>query len=456
MVEAEAPNEVETPNPPDMLTREEDLECSPKAKSTVASSNTPQSKNDTTYITEPPTVRSNSLVSCPKCGSKKVWRDAKRYTKLGIEIQRWFCRDCGRRFSDPEDVAKARSTLERIERIESKSLKSGSSIVSNRQICVTAEETKNLAAEPQRNRFLRRNETLQLQSNANVPEKVVNYMLWLKKQGYAESTIFNRVKIIKYLAKSANIDDPEAIKELIAKKDSWSPGRKEIIVECYSNYLICVGGTWNPPRYRAIEKLPFIPTEGEIDFLIAACGNKTGTFLQLLKETGARCGEAWQLEWTDIDTEHNTVSITPEKHSNPRILKISQRLKERLLDLPKTSKYVFGGTNLKTTMRLFERSRKIAAAKSKNPRLNEITFHTLRHWKATMEYHKTKDILHVMRLLGHKNIKNTMRYTQLVDFGEQDYTVKVAWTLEESVKLLEAGFQYVCDYENAKLFRKPK
>ncbi|MGB9925947.1 MAG: tyrosine-type recombinase/integrase [Candidatus Bathyarchaeales archaeon] len=312
------------------------------------------------------------------------------------------------------------------------------------------------AAEQKKSRFLRRNETLQLQANTNVPEKVVNYMLWLKKQGYAESTIFNRVKIIKYLAKHANIDDTEAIKELIAKKDSWSLGRKEIIVECYSNYLICVGGTWNPPKYRAIEKLPFIPTESEIDYLIAACGNKTGTFLQLLKETGARCGEAWQLEWTDIDTEHNTVRITPEKHSNPRILKISQRLKERLLDLPKNSKYVFGGTSLKTTMRLFERSRKIAAAKSKNPRLNKITFHTLRHWKATMEYHCTKDILHVMRLLGHKNIKNTMRYTQLVDFGEQDYTVKVAWTLEESVKLLEAGFQYVCDYQNAKLFRKPK
>ncbi len=49
-----------------------------------------------------------------------------------------------------------------------------------------------------------------------------------------------------------------------------------------------------------------------------------------------------------------------------------------------------------------------------------------------MLYHKTKDILHIMRLLGHKNIKNTMRYTQLVDFGEQDYLVKVAWTLEEA------------------------
>jgi hypothetical protein len=73
-----------------------------------------------------------------------------------------------------------------------------------------------------------------------------------------------------------------------------------------------------------------------------------------------------------------------------------------------------------------------------------------------MEYHKTKDILHVMRLLGHKNIKNTMGYTQLVDFGEQDYVVKVAWKLEEACKLLEVGFEYVTEIDGQKLFRKRK
>jgi hypothetical protein len=234
---------------------------------------------------------------CPKCGSKKVWRSSKRYTKLGDEIQRWYCCDCGRSFSDPQDLKKAQHT--RLSWIESKSLKTPNDIVISRQICV--EETKNLAAETQKNRFLRRNETTHLQTSANVPEKVVNYLLWLKKQGYAETTIFNRVKIIKFLAKNTNLEDPEAIKEFIANRQSWSLGRKEIIVECYSNYLLCIGGTWNPPKYRAIEKLPFIPTEGEIDYLIASCGFKTGTFVWLLKETGARCGEAWIIEWTDID-----------------------------------------------------------------------------------------------------------------------------------------------------------
>jgi len=82
--------------------------------------------------------------------------------------------------------------------------------------------------------------------------------------------------------------------------------------------------------------------------------------------------------------------------------------------------------------------------------------HTFRHWKATMEYHKTKDILHVMRLLGHRNIKNTLVYTQLISFDEEDYVSKVAWTLDEICKLIESGFQYVCDFENGKVFRKPK
>jgi len=51
-----------------------------------------------------------------------------------------------------------------------------------------------------------------------------------------------------------------------------------------------------------------------------------------------------------------------------------------------------------------------------------------------MEYHKTKDILYVMRLLGHKNIKNTLIYTQLIEFEEDDgFVCKVAKTFKRLV-----------------------
>lgn len=49
----------------------------------------------------------------------------------------------------------------------------------------------------------------------------------------------------------------------------------------------------------------------------------------------------------------------------------------------------------------------------KNPRLLRITFHTLRHWKATVLYHQTKDILHVQKFLGNKCIEDTMLYIQV-------------------------------------------
>jgi hypothetical protein len=73
-----------------------------------------------------------------------------------------------------------------------------------------------------------------------------------------------------------------------------------------------------------------------------------------------------------------------------------------------------------------------------------------------MEYHKTRDILHVMQLLGHKNIRNTLVYTQLVEFKEDDYTARVAHSEEEACQLIEAGFEFVCDFGSNRIFRKRK
>jgi len=91
-----------------------------------------------------------------------------------------------------------------------------------------------------------------------------------------------------------------------------------------------------------------------------------------------------------------------------------------------------------------------------NPRLNEITFHTLRHFKATMEYHKTKDILHVKQLLGHKSINNTLIYTQLVSFESNEFHVKTAKTVNEACELAKAGFDYFTTMDDVQIFRKRK
>jgi hypothetical protein len=66
---------------------------------------------------------------------------------FGESIQRWLCRECGLRFSDPNDLLQAKKAVATVEMIETKSLKSAEDKVFTRQICVT--ETKNLEAEQQ-------------------------------------------------------------------------------------------------------------------------------------------------------------------------------------------------------------------------------------------------------------------------------------------------------------------
>lgn len=61
-----------------------------------------------------------------------------------------------------------------------------------------------------------------------------------------------------------------------------------------------------------------------------------------------------------------------------------------------------------------------------------------------------------MRLLGHKNIANTLIYTQLVEFEGDEYNSAVANSVEEAKKLIDAGFEYVCNHEGVMLFRKRK
>ena len=130
--------------------------------------------------------------------------------------------------------------------------------------------------------------------------------------------------------------------------------------------------------------------------------------------------------------------------------------------LPRRYEYVFRNptvdslSSIEVFRRLYARQRRRIARKLQNPRLEQITFKTFRHFKATMEYHRTRDILHVMNVLGHKNIRNTLVYTHLVSFETDEYVCKVAKTIEDAKTLVEDGFEHVTDIRDCKLFRKRK
>jgi len=398
--------------------------------------------------------------TCPECGSTKTWKDGIRQTNDG-DIQRYLCRECGYRFSQAS--WNRSKEPEHVQRVHRKPLNRFSSLLSNCQICASqTKRAKNLVAVETRTENQVAGAT---KYSGEVKSKLFEFAWWMKKQGYKQSTINKYPDVLKIMAgRQVNIFDPESVKEGIAKQETWSTNSKHLVVNIYTTFLKFLGEKWDPPKYKQVNKLPFIPTEAEIDQLIAACSRRLGTFLQLLKETGMRPGEAWSLNWFNIDTERRTVTVNdPEKGSNPRILNISSHLAARLELLPKNTEYIFRNTltqQIRNWTINFSERRKTISRKLNNPRLLKITFKTLRHFKGTTLYHKTRDILYVKETLGHKDINNTLIYIHLeaaiFKTVNDTFTVRTATTLKEAEQLLEVGFEYVTELDNVKLFRKRK
>lgn len=155
--------------------------------------------------------------------------------------------------------------------------------------------------------------------------KIVEFMWTLKKKGYRESTILTGAKQLSILARrGADLVDTESVKTVIATQ-TWMLSRKSRAVAIYTLFLKTQGKTWDPPIYKPVPQIPFIPTEQEVDALIAGSGKKLAAYLQLLKETGIRSGEADLLKWTDMDFERRVITVTPEKNSYPRILPVTSK-----------------------------------------------------------------------------------------------------------------------------------
>jgi len=420
-------------------------------------------------------ARAELIIRCPQCGSEKTWRDGIRYSGFG-QVQRYVCRRCGYRFSDPEALreiqakvqgmyrggkvsaeSKSSGMSEHVERILTKSLKSTLDIPSTRQICVTKTKgAKNLAAAENQTQAAG---ISPLPDTETIKGKILEFLWQLEKNGRTQGTIRNYNKwFSRCLKHNVNLFDPEEVKGYLAKA-ALKERTKITIVGMLRVWYRFLKLPWDPPEYIAEAEIPFIPTEQELDQLIAGCGKKTATYLQLMKETGARAGEISKLTWTDVDFQQRVVRIKPEKGSLPRMLPLSLKAIDMLNNIPKNSDRIFLFAD---DMRsCFYVQRKRIARKLGNPRLLQISFHTFRHWKGTMEYHKTKDIFYVKELLGHKSIQSTQVYIHIerglfLNAPPDDYHVKVAKTQEEITQLLETGFEYVLQKDGLAFFRKRK
>jgi integrase len=368
-------------------------------------------------------VRSKPI--CPECGCSRIDKAGLRYLANGSIKQRFRCQKCGRRFSD--------------------NTYNVHDINTNRQLCAILQEAKKLDS------------ATETKTVAGEKGQIIEYAWKLKKRGLKEKTIEIRSFVLNQLLElGADLNNPDSVETVLAT-EKFTACKKHQLVAVYRSYTKVFKIPWEPVKTHYTPKQPFVPLEKELDALISAAGKRTAAFLVVAKDTGARSGEIAKLEWTDIDTEKNTISINnPEKGSNSRTLKVSPKTIAMVKALSKKyDPYIFN-PKPEATRAVFNNLRKRVADTLQNPRFKRIHLHSFRHWKGTMEYAKTKDLLWVMHVLGHKNIKNTQIYMHLCDFSSEEYLSAVAETIGEARKLIESGFSFVCDMDGAKLFSKRK
>ena len=372
-------------------------------------------------------------VVCSECGSFTYSFDGFKGNR-----QRYKCKICNKRFLMP---------------CQGQVLKTLRTIEGNSQIC--AEMVKNLTDQTTENK------TVVSGQKTNIEAQIANYLIHLKNNGRRETTLEARDAQLQRLVKlGANLNDQNSVKQVIANLDR-TESYKLLLCIAYEGFAKANSITWERPKYKQSEPLPFCPHESELDALISNCGKKTSTLLRLLKETAMRLGEAWQVEWIDFSAQNRTlICKAPEKHSRPRIFdNLSPELCLMLQSLPHNSQYIFTCSRtpleheeprthmayLKRQKGLLGHQRARTANKLKNPRIAEISYHSFRHWKATQLYHQTKDVLYVMKFLGHRNVKNTLVYIDLEKLafpnGGDDYTRRATKDQAEALTLIEAGFE---------------
>jgi hypothetical protein len=256
------------------------------------------------------TAGTNSQITpCPRGCKGKVWRDGHYLSMFGDPIQRWSCCACGYKFSDPKDLLKAKKALQQVEKIESMKLKSPRDIDSNCQICVT--ETKNLVADQTTTLVIPKKH-----EKEDLKGAVVSFIWHLKRQNYAEDTLYGYGYNLQALIElGIDLFDPQSfVDKMTQLGDSKTNVRKYNLAKAYKAFLNFYTIKADIPKYKFKRPLPYLPPETFLDQLIAsATSSQMSTFMQTLKETGARPGEAYRLEWNDIDVANKTINISHQK-----------------------------------------------------------------------------------------------------------------------------------------------
>jgi len=274
-----------------------------------------------------------------------------------------------------------------------------------------------------------------------------------------QKAIWNRLRRLNKLCNLTNTAEVEAT----IYKQNVKNTTKNKFFSAYQCFCNANSINYEKPKRMHVEEFVIhVPTEAKIDMIIACCGWVYSTVYALSKY-GLRPDEISKLTLRDIDLEHAKLTVPTSKLGASRTLQLKPQVVDLLRDYIVRRKISNIDTRTFATSRkikdMWRHYRKRAFTKFKDIELLKIRLYDLRHWFGTMTYVKTRDIFYVKYALGHRRLDNTLIYIHLakslIDYPD-DFTCQTAKSVEEAAKLIETGFDYVCEVDGVKLFRKRK
>jgi len=164
-------------------------------------------------------------------------------------------------------------------------------------------------------------------------------------------------------------------------------------------------------QLREDRRLRFLSIE-EAQGLISVCDEHLKPIVMTALNTGMRKGEILGLRWSQVDLQHGFILLDKTKNGERREIPVNDTLRtvfrslRRRIDVP----HVFYDEK---QLRNYQNVKRSFATALDRAKITDFHFHDLRHTFASQLVMAGVDLVAVKELLGHKDIKMTLRYAHL-------------------------------------------
>jgi integrase len=152
-------------------------------------------------------------------------------------------------------------------------------------------------------------------------------------------------------------------------------------------------------------------TDAEVEALLKACPPHLKTIVEVALLTGMRRGELLGLKWDQI--RNGFIYLTETKSGKARQIPVSDRLAQVFKELRQKNQLKSPHVFCDSLGRRFYEVKRSFASACRRAGLEDFRFHDLRHTFASHLVMKGIGLKAVQELLGHADLKMTMRYAHL-------------------------------------------